>query len=441
MVPFSLALPAILALALPAPRVFVDTSAVTGSEVSEVEARRLDGALRVRLLEEGYVIAPQPEAGVLRLEVRPFEGGWMVLARGERTTSYALPKGALALRSLELLQRAVLALEATGAPATRGDDSETISVSVAVITESDASLGSRAQALMVQALATAGVAVAPVTRSSDAVVCLRFATDTFSLGSGSDAAKCQAGAAAQPREGRSDREILQLVERRTASLAIDALALRAAARAMPDPDSNPSASSNPNPNPNPSAKPNPNPKPDLASRLARNTELAFSDDERHEATSTQLELAVSGGVLARSGGTDPLLRAHFDVWRSSGWGVRVEPAVSWSSVPALGIVETSLKAGVVWTRPLGRASTFTLGLLGGVVLHHFDYSERDQGTRINWACALPAELSRRVGSFSLTLGLSPGLMGPARDHEVFERRVWHRGPLALAATAGVGLLL
>lgn len=126
MVPFPLALPALLALPLLEARVFVDTSAVAGGEVSQAEARRLDGALRVRLLEEGYVIAPRPDTGALRLEVQPFEGGWLVLARGRGTSSYALPAGPLALRSLELLQRAGIALDETGESPASGSDAETI---------------------------------------------------------------------------------------------------------------------------------------------------------------------------------------------------------------------------------------------------------------------------------------------------------------------------
>jgi hypothetical protein len=304
----------------------------------------------------------------------------------------------------------------------------------------DEPLGSRAQQEMVQALIAADMAVAPVTRSQAAVVCLEVAAESFSLGAGSDAASCQASAPARSRAGRSEQEILKIVARRAASLALDALALRNAARDF-NAASASSAERDSSAKSLPAAPSKARPRPKLASTPVEDPELTEGDDERRPAAASQLTVALSGGVLARSGGTDPLLRAHVDVGLRSGWGVRFEPSLSWSGLPSLGIFETSLQAGATWTRPLGKASSFTLGLLGGTVLHTFDYSQSDRGTRFNWVVSLPAELSRRVSALTFTLGLAPGLSGPAPDHEVFGRRVWHRGALALAASAGVGMLL
>lgn len=94
------------------PIVSVDTHALVEGGFAEEDARRLQEELVGRLADEGYVVAPGADRVALRLTVRPDDTGWSVEAKGSRVETYHVNPAPTPVVSLEILQRAIMALDA-----------------------------------------------------------------------------------------------------------------------------------------------------------------------------------------------------------------------------------------------------------------------------------------------------------------------------------------
>lgn len=131
-----------------------------------------------------------------------------------------------------------------------------------------------------------------------------------------------------------------------------------------------------------------------------------------------------------------------DLGTPSHFGGRLQGGLDWSNGPApLSIFEWQALIGPTWSIPIAQSTSVTIGLLGGILGHHFYYDTVDTGSRIDWNFAAPLELSQRWGPATLGVGLLAGVSGPPRDHEISGTLAWHRGPAYLGVTAGLGLVL
>jgi hypothetical protein len=71
------------------------------------------GALLVRLVEEGYIVSPRPSDAQIRIALRHASSGWSIEITGSGRREYHVDNGPLAVVSLEILHRAVIAIEAS----------------------------------------------------------------------------------------------------------------------------------------------------------------------------------------------------------------------------------------------------------------------------------------------------------------------------------------
>jgi hypothetical protein len=295
------------------PAVSVDTSAMVGGGLAGEDARQLRKVLLVRLVEEGYVVVPSDGNVQIWLTVRPDSTGWSVEARAAHVTSYHVESAALAILSLEILQRATMAL---------------------------------------------------------------------------------AGAREDLAAGGAD------------------------------------ATSN---------------APSFSPSMSSGDSMVHGVETRGEKTSEstwQAGAAASAGILARSGGVDPMVQARFDLRAPPRIGGRVQAGIDWpTGTGPLSIVEWHAQIGPTWSPRIHPSLTFTTGLLAGILVHQFRYSAQDSGSRMDWNLAAPAELSYRIGWATLGGALFAGISERPRDHEISGKLIWHRGSYYVVVSAGLGVIL
>jgi hypothetical protein len=293
--------------------VSVDTSAMVGGGLAGEDAQHLRRALLVRLVEEGYIVVTPSNGNVqIWLTVRPDSTGWSVEARAAHVTSYHVDSAALPVLSLEILQRATMALDGA----------------------------------------------------------------------------------------RED------------------LAARGADARSNAPSSSPSMSS--------------------GDSLVDGVE---TQGKKSSGSTWEVGAAASGGILARSGGVDPIVQARFDLRAPPRIGGRLQAGIDWSGTGPLSIVEWHAQIGPTWSPRLHPSLTFTTGLLAGILVHQFRYSAQDNGSRTDWNLAAPAELTYRIGWATLGGALFAGISERPRDHEISGSIVWHRGSYYVGVSAGLGVIL
>jgi hypothetical protein len=413
------AIPFVLFAAAPGahPVVSVDTSAVSDGGLPGADARRLRGALLVRLIEEGYVVAPPTDQGQMRLTVRPTGDGWSVEARGTGVRAYDVDSGPLAVQSLEILQRATMALDMVGEDRAARRVPHRVSVAIEVSGTAGDPEASRLYEDLAIELVDAGMVLTPRGLTHDHLLCAAFDESTISIASGDTGAECTGPASDVLRAGRSQVELAFAV--RKWATAVLAKTIRARAD-VPDRAIDPVDSG---------------PKRFTIDRTPK--EVGTTSD-----STWRLGAWAGAGVLARSGGVDPLALVKVDVGTPSRFGGRLQGGLDFSNGPApLSIHEWQVQIGPTWSVPLAASTVFTTGLLAGILVHHFYYDQVDNGSRLDWNFAAPAELSQRWGRTTLGVGLLAGVSGPPRDHEISGDLAWHRGPLYLGVTAGLGMVL
>jgi hypothetical protein len=156
----------------------------------------------------------------------------------------------------------------------------------------------------------------------------------------------------------------------------------------------------------------------------------------------QLGVGAGAGLLLRAGGPDSRYEGTLQLARA-GFGARLEADLvsSNSRGGSLSVTEWSWKLGPRWYGALGPKTTIGVGLLAGIVLHHFNYGDRDEGSVFGGAVALPLDISHRLGSsFALTVSVAPAYAAPNREHEVLGSTAWKRSNHSLALTAGLRVL-
>jgi hypothetical protein len=109
------------------PAVRVDTHEMAEGGLTREDEQQLRGSLLVRLVDEGYVVAPGDRDVPMWLTVSQEPWGWSVDAGGPRVHTYHVDAGPLAVLSLEILQRATMALNAVREDLAARDSTQTVS--------------------------------------------------------------------------------------------------------------------------------------------------------------------------------------------------------------------------------------------------------------------------------------------------------------------------
>ena len=419
------ALPVLLALAPvdARPVVHVDTGVLESPDLAD-EARRLRGTLVARLVEEGYVIAPLAADAHIRMTVRPSENGWVVETAGEEKRAYRIAPGPLPVVALEILHRAVIAIENSRGPRPHPPSTHGRAVALAISADANDVLSHRLQEEVALHLSDAGMFLVPLSRPHDRIVCVSIQPTIVTIASGQTADKCSLPAVEISRDDQSNDGVVDQVGRNAAKL------VRAADSDRTDSGEGPAA---------PSAAPIDDLTRSSPSASPRSAISASAKPERP----WTLRFGANGGALVRAGGTDPLLSIKTEVFVPSGLGARLQGGFAWSNgTPPLSIAEWQVQSGPAFKAPIGRSASFVVGLLGGILVHRYHFHTTDNGSRVDWNFSLPLELSYRLGALpGLGLTIMPGVAGPPRDHEIDGNPAWQRGIYYLAVMAGTGVSL
>ncbi len=387
-----------LSAALVRPPVSLDTAGLSQSGLSPGEAERLTGWLLVRLLEEGYTVVPEPDQAGIAISIAADAEGYVVVADGAEHRSYAVSAGPASVVSMEILHRAILALDQSGKPEPVRADAGAAAAAVEVLGQPDQALERQLREKAALALSKAGLTLVHPSQPHDRVLCIDADGERILLGNGPTRAACS-DAVEVARLGDPNAEI--------------ASAVRAGfvAKSGPSPaehDRGPSK-------PPPAAKP-----------------------QRREGSARPIpiEVGAAGGVLLRGGGSDPLLQVRADA--GEGLCLRGQAELSFSSVPeGLDVLEPSLQGGVAWCERGDHRAQVSIGLVGGVRLHHYEFDD-EAGNRVGWQAAVPVDVSFVVAPAIVRFGAEVGVAGPTIEHEVLGVPVWRRSGTFVALVLGVG---
>jgi hypothetical protein len=404
--------------------VSVDTTQVQGPEWSSAEERELRGSLVARLLEQGYLVVPGPDDAQIKLAVKRSDSGLSLEATGVRRREYRIDPGPRAVVALELLHRATMVVQ--DVQPSSDDDADPFGTLVrrSVALEVTGPPGDltlkRLREDLALDLSSSGFVLAPSSVAHDHTVCVAVEADAVKLRTGGTAG-CKGEPVVLSRGTVARDELASQVSHRVSLLLRTPTADELPGDELLDAD------------PAPLAEPRARPKPET-----RTLPRAATGRSRPE-----VQIGLGGGTSARAGGIDPLVQSKADLVWPSGWGGRLAGGFMFSrGGRSLSITEWSIQGGPVFATSIAREIELSAGLLGGIRVHHFNYSESDNGSRVGYDFALPAEAALRLSStWSLALVVKPGVAAPPPDHEVSGRLVWTRGSFYLDLVLGLGVTL
>lgn len=342
---------------------------------------RVRAALIERLLEEGYVLAPERGAAGLELTVVVTKDLVTLDAVGQRTIHQEVPRDGSALSLLEVHQAAVLGLEQAGAlpgPSLP----RTVCLSDLRGSSSPSLLAQLRQRLLSEGFGLVGAG-----RPRDVEVCLS------AKGAAIVAAASATSCARLPPTLELSPENAEDAGQFEARLAQAVVVLARGVSAEPARGQ-----------PNLSLRPSPGPPPP-----------------------SELSLALHAGTLTR-GAIDPSVALSARYLWPLGLGASALALISPSGASGEGqVVESSFLLGPTLRRGFSEDFAASLSALGGVVWHHFAINGAASGDRADWSLLGNVALSYRLSAgLELELGLYAGLGGRAREHRVNGALVWER---------------
>ncbi|HVJ13899.1 MAG TPA: hypothetical protein VM686_00600, partial [Polyangiaceae bacterium] len=161
-----------LLAALARPPVSLDTTGLSSSGFSPAEVERLTGWLLVRLLEEGYTVVPDPEQAQIELSIRAQAEGYVVTADGAEHRSFVLGAGPTGVVSMEILHRAIEAVDQEGREQAQPPDGAAVATALEVRGEADELLDKLLREQATLALSKAGRTLVPSSLPHDHVLCV-----------------------------------------------------------------------------------------------------------------------------------------------------------------------------------------------------------------------------------------------------------------------------
>jgi hypothetical protein len=385
--------------------VSVQTNTADAPQEFAGQARQVCGALLVRLVEEGYIVSPRPSDAQIRIALRHASAGWSIEMTGSGRREYHVDNGPLAVISLEILHRAVIAIEASEdtvreLPAITGR-----SVALEVSADQSDPLARRVHEEVALQLSDSGLFLVPRSLRHDRTVCVTLGPAAIAISTSRASERCGQPILEITRHDRSDEEVIRRVGQQIANLARH--------------------------------------RDGESSELGASGAGTASPDRWQPTASWRWRTGLSGGGLFREGGADPIVLASGELLASSRWAARLHGGVVWSNGGgSLSIVEWQLQMGPTFIAPFGSSSALALGVMGGVLVHRYFFDAADQGSRVNWNVSMPMAVSHRFGPVvELALTLLPGLAGPPRDHEISGKPAWHRSVYYVGLMAGLGASL
>ncbi len=393
-----------LALALgPAP-VYVETvpGPVEGTEAGAT--RSLRDQLMLRLLEEGYPLAPSAEHATRTLRVEPAADGIRVQARGQDTRTFEVATGPVL--PLEAVHRAMEALdevtprpEPTGAPPSR----------VAVHVEGDEPEALRRT--LVHELLARRSEVVPFDAAPELVLCARAHDGALSLSRATHAAACEGPLRPDAHEVALDRA------------EPDPVALEASLDALLDDGADAPAPARVEVGP-------------LAATPTAG--LTARRDPPDDGRGVAVRLGARTGIYGRLSAADAAVGTSLRVGGEPGLGGVVDVLMVPTSAPDISIFETSVGGGLGYALALSRTVSLHLQGLGGVQVHRFRQRGADPGVRVDWTAELPVGVSLRVArGLQIDLMVRAGRSGRAREHRVDDVVVWSRSAWRIGGSVGL----
>jgi hypothetical protein len=393
-----------LALALAPAPVYVETT-----PGPDAETRSLQDQLMLRLLEEGYPLAPSPETATRTLRVEPTPEGIRVQAQGQDTRTFEVATGPVL--PLEAVHRAMEALdEVTPRSEPTGVEPPRVAVHLGV-----AQAGTEPEALrrtLVQRLLARHSTVVPLDAAPDAVLCVQAYAEALELSRAADVDGCSDPARPAPK-----LVALEAAEPNAAALdaSLDSLLVDPAERSPELPIE-------------PIEPTGPTPAAGLAARRAP------IEKERGVA----VRLSARTGIYGRLSAADAAVGASLRVGGEPGIGGIFDVLMIPSSAPDISILETSVSGGLGYTLALSRSVALQMQGLGGVQVHRYRQRGAEPGNRVDWTAELPVGVSLRVArGLQIDLMVRAGRSGRAREHRVDDMVVWSRSAWRIGGSVGL----
>jgi hypothetical protein len=153
------------------------------------------------------------------------------------------------------------------------------------------------------------------------------------------------------------------------------------------------------------------------------------------------DVRAGADVVFRKGGNDP--QARLDLRWGGRLGAQLVGALAPSHTSDLKVLEWTILAGPSWRQALVPRLDVEIGLLAGLLWHHFTiknpYSLDTAGNRRDWAAALPMALAfSPIPMVELSLRVAPRVCGESREHFLGDRRLWFRDRWALETGLSIG---
>jgi hypothetical protein len=378
-------------------------------------------ALLVRLVEEGFSLAPRSELAGVDVVVRRGDRGWQVEAVGTDRQLYEIAaEGSVGLQRLELLHRAVAAAEEVkprpGVEPANSPPSPRVQVVFA-----DAPTTAAAQAELtagiVGALLEADVVVTSADVAHDGVVCAWASARGSAATVAMTPDECSQHAAAL--DGAS-WEAAQAVSTRIAADVVQ----RAPWAAQPEPE------------------PAPEPEPEPATDTERPPRLDVAPQPAAPPPRPRrgmVRVGARGGLVGRLQPVDAALGADVRLGSTrgpAGWiDLQIWPtrATGHPGASSLRIVEVVPALGFGWRFVPHPRVALDPGLLLGLDVHAYR-SDVDRGRRTD------ASIEAAFGvAFDIVAGLELGVQvrggrsARARTHDILGTEVWHRDAWRVAA--------
>lgn len=397
----ALALAAAVVL-VPAP-VFVETAPTEGS----AETRSLRDQLMLRLLEEGYPLAPSADQATRTLRVEPTPDGIRVQAHGEDTRRFEVATGPVL--PLEAVHRAMEALDEVTPRATplRASGPR---VAVHVGTPPPSTSSEALRRTLVHRLLGRDHTVVSVDDEPDAVLCVDGRDDALALSTADDADGCGPD---------PDARLVALDDAEP-----DPEALDASLDALLTAD-----------DPTPRRPPVPAVRPrGTTPAVGLSTERTAPPEPRGPA----VRLGARAGVYGRLTAADAAVASSLRVGGEPGPGGLLDVLMVPASAPDISIFETSVSGGFGWMFAVTPVMALHLQGLAGVQIHRFRQRGAEAGVRVDWTAEVPVGASLRVArGLRIDLSVRAGRSGRDREHRVDDVVVWSRSAWRIGGSVGL----
>ncbi|MEX1367369.1 MAG: hypothetical protein AB1Z98_29850 [Nannocystaceae bacterium] len=391
---------AVLALALAPAPVYVEIAPEGESE----ETRSLRDQLMLRLLEEGYPLAPSPQRATRTLTMQPVAEGIRVEARGQDVHAFEVATGPVL--PLEAVHRAMQALDEV---TPRAEPSSPAATRFAVhVQDAPASISPEAirGALMHQVLGRSGVVV-PLDAEPDAVLCVETLGDDLAVSRGQTLRDC----------GRLPTVV---------TLDDDAVDVRSLDESMQQLMEAPEAV-----DVRPIAT-------TTAPRVRPSASLAADREPVGSRRMPAIRVGARAGVYGRLESADAAVGSTLRVGREPGPGGLLDILMVPASAPDISIFETSISGGFGWMWAVHPVVALHAQGLLGVQVHRFRQRGNEAGNRVDWTAEIPLGASFQLAQgLRLDLTVRGGRAGRPREHRVDDVVVWERTAWRVGGAVGL----